>query len=57
MEGIPQPRTPEDARIELSAVQVAIEGINDRILLLQMQRERYEQVGHRLVEAMYGIQS
>lgn len=54
MEGydIPHPRNAEDAQIQLSAVQIAIEGINDRILLLQLQRERYEQQGHRLVELM-----
>lgn len=52
MEGIPTPRTPEEARQGLEEVQVAIEGINTRILLLQMQRERYEQIGHRLVGLM-----
>lgn len=56
MEGVPQPRTPEEAQTELTAVQTAIEGINTRILLLQMQRERYEQTGHRLVELMVSSQ-
>jgi hemoglobin-like flavoprotein len=39
---------------ELDQVQTNIEDINTRILLLQMQRERYEQIGHQLVAAMMG---
>lgn len=48
--------TPEEARLALNGVQHNIEDINTRILLLQMQRERYEQIGHRLVAAMMGAE-
>lgn len=36
-------------------VQANVAEINDTILLLQMERERYEQIGHRLVAAMFNI--
>lgn len=39
----------------LAQIQANVAEINSEILLLQMQRERYEQLGHRIVEAMYGI--
>lgn len=53
METIPTPRQSfEDYQIELTATQIAIEGINDHILLLQFERQRYEQQGHRIVELM-----
>jgi hypothetical protein len=50
-------RTPEAIQIDLTAAQLAIEGINDRILLLQMQRERYEQVGHMLVAELVEVRT
>lgn len=40
---------------QLQEVQTNIEDVNTRILLLQLQRERYEQMGHRLVALMLGI--
>lgn len=52
MEGIPEPRSAAEAEMGLTYVQDAIENINSRILLLQMQRERYEQIGHTMVELM-----
>lgn len=36
-------------------VQANVAEINDTILLLQMERERYEQIGHHLVAAMLSI--
>ena len=43
-----QPQTLED-------VQTHIERLSAEILLKQMEIERYERIGHAIVENMYGI--
>lgn len=48
--------TPRNYQAELDDVRGSIEKINTRILLLSMQRERYEQIGHRIVAAMMGVE-
>jgi hypothetical protein len=45
---------PEPVTIE--EVQAAIEGVNEQILLLEIQRERYEKMGHHIIEVMMGIE-
>jgi hypothetical protein len=52
MVAIPVPRSPEEARTQFERVQGAIEDINSQMLLLHLERQRYEQVGHMLVNIM-----
>lgn len=53
MTDIPRPRQPNK---ELEAIQSEIRRIDAEIVLKQMEKVRYEQIGHTIVASMYGIE-